>query len=129
MAEHIEDIKNPATTEVVGSKASKIDSIVNNYSGKDVEDFVAKFVEMSNDAQANDAHEKSMTLREGIATFPKAAFWSVVLSTAIIMEGFDTNLLASYTTRQVSKYTTVDTILILVNIKFRQNGKLLYPWL
>lgn len=95
MAEHIEDIKNPATTEVVGSKASKIDSIVNNYSGKDVEDFVAKFVEMSNDAQANDAHEKSMTLKEGIATFPKAAFWSVVLSTAIIMEGFDTNLLAS----------------------------------
>ena len=34
---------------------------------------------------------------KNVKTFPKACFWSVVLSSALIMEGYDTNLLASFT--------------------------------
>lgn len=33
--------------------------------------------------------EKSMTLLEGLKTYPKAVAWSVLISTCIIMEGFD----------------------------------------
>ncbi|KAF2871601.1 hypothetical protein BDV95DRAFT_628754 [Massariosphaeria phaeospora] len=43
-------------------------------------------------AAANRA-EQSMTLREGIRLYPKAIMWSVLLSTALVMEGFDTVLL------------------------------------
>jgi SP family general alpha glucoside:H+ symporter-like MFS transporter len=39
------------------------------------------------------AHEQTMSLREGFKIYPKAVGWSVVISTAIIMEGFDTILL------------------------------------
>ncbi|KAF2665207.1 alpha glucoside transporter [Microthyrium microscopicum] len=43
-------------------------------------------------AQATEK-EHSMTLREGLQLYPKACFWSVVLSTAVVMEGFDNILL------------------------------------
>lgn len=33
--------------------------------------------------------EKSMTLLQGLRTYPKAVAWSVLISTCIIMEGFD----------------------------------------
>ncbi|ODQ78826.1 hypothetical protein BABINDRAFT_183743 [Babjeviella inositovora NRRL Y-12698] len=36
-----------------------------------------------------------MPLMQGLKTFPKAALWSIVLSTAIVMEGYDTSLLSS----------------------------------
>jgi SP family general alpha glucoside:H+ symporter-like MFS transporter len=39
--------------------------------------------------------EKSMTLREAFRTYPKAVMFSVILSTAIIMEGYDVVLLAN----------------------------------
>jgi SP family general alpha glucoside:H+ symporter-like MFS transporter len=47
-----------------------------------------------------DAHrarrlEQTMTLREGIRLYPKAIAWSVLLSSAIIMEGFDIVLIAN----------------------------------
>ncbi|GFZ50428.1 Alpha-glucosides permease MPH2 [Saitozyma sp. JCM 24511] len=49
-------------------------------------------------AEARDATaaEHSMTLREGLRRYPKAIGWSVLLSTAIIMEGFDVVLLGSF---------------------------------
>ncbi|KAF2797962.1 general substrate transporter [Melanomma pulvis-pyrius CBS 109.77] len=36
-----------------------------------------------------------MTLRQGIRTYPKAILWSMAISTCLIMEGFDTILLAN----------------------------------
>lgn len=39
--------------------------------------------------------EKSMTIKEAFKTYPKAVIFSMVLSTAIIMEGYDIVLLAS----------------------------------
>lgn len=55
------------------------------------------------DAQAQTTHgankasesEQKMTLREGIRLYPKAIAWSVLLSAAIIMEGFDKVLIAN----------------------------------
>lgn len=62
----------------------------------DIDDYIKKFLDISNNAKTNDKEEKSMSLIEGLKTFPRAAAWSVVLSTAIIMEGYDTTLIASF---------------------------------
>ncbi|WRT65342.1 uncharacterized protein IL334_002285 [Kwoniella shivajii] len=40
--------------------------------------------------------EKTMTLREGLRKYPRAVLWSVLLSTAIIMEGFDVVLINNF---------------------------------
>ncbi|EMG47890.1 putative maltose permease, partial [Candida maltosa Xu316] len=61
-----------------------------------VDDYISKFLDMSNTARAEDERDKTMSLKECIKTFPKACLWSVIISTAIIMEGYDTNLLASF---------------------------------
>ncbi|KAH8690617.1 putative maltose permease [Talaromyces proteolyticus] len=37
-----------------------------------------------------------MTLLEGLKRYPKAAFWSIFISTAVIMEGYDIGLLGSF---------------------------------
>jgi MFS transporter, SP family, general alpha glucoside:H+ symporter len=48
------------------------------------------------DAAAATAAEHKMTLREGLRLYPKAICWSMLLSLAIVMEGYDTILLASF---------------------------------
>jgi len=45
-------------------------------------------------AKATEA-EHSMTLREGLRTYPRAVGWSILISTAIVMEGFDTILMSA----------------------------------
>ncbi|CAH6722835.1 maltose permease Mal31p [[Candida] jaroonii] len=92
VAEHIEDVSNPKNTEVV-EKLDKYPTDTSLEAG--VEDYISKFLEISDDAKNNDKKDKVMPLKEGLRTFPKAAIWSVVLSTALIMEGYDTNLLNS----------------------------------
>ncbi|KAK6199587.1 maltose permease [Scheffersomyces amazonensis] len=90
----VEDIKNPEQVieeplHEKGSDSSSINSLA-------VEDYVSKFLDISNEAKSNDHKEKNMSLREGFRTFPKAVMWSVILSTALIMEGYDMNLLNSF---------------------------------
>lgn len=58
-------------------------------------DVIAKFLGMSEDAQRSDIQDKEMSLLQGIKQYPMAAFWSIVLSSALIMEGYDTALLPS----------------------------------
>ena len=47
------------------------------------------------DAQHAAADEKQMSLFQAIKLYPKAVGWSVVLSSALIMEGYDLALLGS----------------------------------
>ena len=54
---------------------------------------VDRFV--ADDAAKAAKSEQSMTLMEGIRTYPKAVGWSVLLSTCIVMEGFDLVLIGS----------------------------------
>lgn len=91
--EFVEDIKHPDIMTFQSDKMSKVDD-----DSLDVEaqDYIAKFLDMSNNAKDNDNKEKTMPLKEGLKTFPKAAMWSVILSSAIIMEGYDTNLINSF---------------------------------
>lgn len=91
--ELVEDVKQPELMAVHSDKLSK----AGTHDSLDVEmqDYLAKFLDMSNNAKESDEKDKTMGLKEGLKTFPRAAFWSVVLSSAIIMEGYDTNLLNS----------------------------------
>ncbi|KZV93750.1 putative MFS alpha-glucoside transporter [Exidia glandulosa HHB12029] len=49
-----------------------------------------------NDAQKADAAEHTMTLREAFKTHKRAIFWSMALSSALIMEGYDVVVIASF---------------------------------
>ena len=49
----------------------------------------------SEEAQHAADGEKSMSLIQAIKLYPKAVGWSVVLSSALIMEGYDLALLGS----------------------------------
>ncbi|KAK1922404.1 putative MFS alpha-glucoside transporter [Papiliotrema laurentii] len=40
--------------------------------------------------------EQKMTLLEGIRLYPKAVFWSIVISTCIVMEGYDVSLVGNF---------------------------------
>ena len=40
--------------------------------------------------------EQSMTLLEGIKLYPKAICWSVLISTCIVMEGYDISLINNF---------------------------------
>ncbi|KAJ5764340.1 Maltose permease MAL61 [Penicillium manginii] len=74
MSEHQEDVRDRTTTMVVQDKDEE------NY---------ASAMETLKSAQRATEDEHSMGLREGIRKYPKAVFWSIWFSSALIMEGFD----------------------------------------
>ncbi|KAJ5973498.1 Maltose permease MAL61 [Penicillium waksmanii] len=74
MSEHQEDIRDRTTTTVVHDKDEE------NY---------ASAMETLKSAQRATEDEHAMGLREGIRKYPKAVFWSILFSSALIMEGFD----------------------------------------
>lgn len=47
-------------------------------------------------ARAAAEREQNMTLLEGIRTYPKAIFFSIVISTCIVMEGYDISLVNNF---------------------------------
>lgn len=47
-------------------------------------------------AQDTAQDEKNMTIWEAIKVSKKAILWSLVISTCVIMEGYDTNLLGNF---------------------------------
>ena len=47
-------------------------------------------------AQDTTRDEKDMTVMQAIRASKKAIFWSLIISTCVIMEGYDTNLLGNF---------------------------------
>lgn len=54
---------------------------------------VAQLVEH---AKAATDKEHNMTLLQGIRLYPKAVFWSMLISTCIVMEGYDVCLVSNF---------------------------------
>jgi SP family general alpha glucoside:H+ symporter-like MFS transporter len=54
------------------------------------------FADMALEAKCGTEKEHSMSLMQGLRLYPKAVGWSILLSTAIVMEGYDVVLLASF---------------------------------
>jgi Sugar (and other) transporter len=61
-----------------------------------VAETIPEFTDLHDEAREHAEKETSMGFMEGIKTYPNAVAWSVLLSSSIIMEGYDTNLLGSF---------------------------------
>ncbi|KAL4902066.1 hypothetical protein BDW74DRAFT_187042 [Aspergillus multicolor] len=70
-----------------------------------VEEHINNDIEKSNDdqwhtstkeAQAANAAEHSMTVRQALRAYPWAVIWSLTISMSIVMEGYDTNLIGNF---------------------------------
>jgi len=48
------------------------------------------------DAKAATDKERNMTLWQGIKLYPKAIAWSILISTCIVMEGYDISLVNNF---------------------------------
>jgi SP family general alpha glucoside:H+ symporter-like MFS transporter len=55
--------------------------------------------EISEEARAATTKEHNLPLREGLRAYKKAILWSILLSSAVIMEGYDTILVSIYPRR------------------------------
>jgi MFS transporter, SP family, general alpha glucoside:H+ symporter len=55
-----------------------------------------KHFDIIDEAKIATQNELKMSLWQGFRLYPKACFWSIVLSMAVIMEGFDAGLLGSF---------------------------------
>ena len=51
---------------------------------------------MINEAKEATDMEKAMSFTQAIKLYPKAVGWSILLSTAIVMKGYDTALLGNF---------------------------------
>ncbi|KAL3474902.1 general substrate transporter [Aspergillus californicus] len=54
---------------------------------------IAKVIE---NAKAAAAKEQKMTLLQGVRLYPKAVIWSIIISTCIVMEGYDISLVNNF---------------------------------
>jgi SP family general alpha glucoside:H+ symporter-like MFS transporter len=55
-----------------------------------------EFANLNRDAKVGAEAEKHMSITQAFKLYPKAVAWSILLSTAIVMEGYDTLLLANF---------------------------------
>jgi SP family general alpha glucoside:H+ symporter-like MFS transporter len=46
-------------------------------------------LELTRQAEASDAADRLLTVRQALAKYKKAVFWAMFLSTSLIMEGYD----------------------------------------
>jgi SP family general alpha glucoside:H+ symporter-like MFS transporter len=84
MPTHLEQVDLRETTNVVA-----IDDVA--FRRASVVD--PNFGAITDDAAKATQAEHSMTLLDGLTTYPKAVGWSILISTAVVMEGFDTILM------------------------------------
>ncbi|MAD82244.1 MAG: hypothetical protein CL912_04715 [Deltaproteobacteria bacterium] len=63
---------------------------------KDNLDHTKAMNEVIHNARNATDKEHSMTLWQGLKLYPKAVGWSVLISTCIVMEGYDLCLLSSF---------------------------------
>ena len=48
----------------------------------------------ADEVQKATTKEHNLTVRQGLRAYPKAIAWSILLSTAVVMEGYDTILVS-----------------------------------
>jgi SP family general alpha glucoside:H+ symporter-like MFS transporter len=88
------ELSNLAQTKQEGSAESKHVELV----GAQTEaagELGRELVNVAEDARLATEDEHRMTLMEAIKKYPKACLWSIVISLAVIMDGYDTALLGS----------------------------------
>jgi hypothetical protein len=71
----------------VGMESEKIVPTEQELKGFDLND--PTIIELIHRAQEGDAADRLLTIREALAKYRKAVFWALLLSTSLIMEGYD----------------------------------------
>lgn len=56
----------------------------------------APIADVFQNAKAATDKERKMTLLQGIRLYPKALAWSILISTCIVMEGYDISLISNF---------------------------------
>jgi hypothetical protein len=71
------------------------------------------------DAEAQDSYidEKELGTMAAIKAYPMAVVWSLVLSTCVIMEGYDTNLLGNFFAYRECFHPCSNDVSTMVSIK------------
>lgn len=70
---------------------------VNSQDAKEYKtDYNAEDLEVVEEANIATDKEHNLTLARGLKAYPKAIAWSILLSTAVVMEGYDTILIGSF---------------------------------
>ncbi len=93
MPETVEHLENEVQRNCAGSSHSHEEPIVHHHH---ITGQKSEFISLAQEAKEGAELEKQMSLRRALKLYPKAALWSVVLSTALVMEGYDTLLLANF---------------------------------
>lgn len=63
---------------------------------QDIDDeIITRFLGASDDVKEGEQQEKDMSFLEAMKAYPRCILWSVILSTGLIMEGYDTSLMSS----------------------------------
>lgn len=52
--------------------------------------------EVFDEAIEQTEHEKNMTLWQGLKTYPRAVFWSLIIALTIVMDGYDSSLFGAF---------------------------------
>ena len=89
----IED-NNSSVSQLDEAKADN--EHIENSAPNDVDDeIITRFLGASDEVKEGEKQEKEMGFKAAMKAYPKCAAWSVVLSSGLIMEGYDTCLLSS----------------------------------
>jgi SP family general alpha glucoside:H+ symporter-like MFS transporter len=65
----------------------KVVPTVQELAGFDLND--RTIIELIHQAQESDAADRLLTIRQALKKYKKAVFWAMILSTSLIMEGYD----------------------------------------
>lgn len=68
-------------------------SLIPNDNNEEVPDLLDEAMQ---DAKEADESERGMPLMTALKTYPKAAAWSLLVSTTLIQEGYDTAILGAF---------------------------------
>jgi MFS transporter, SP family, general alpha glucoside:H+ symporter len=82
--------------DVISSGAAVPASGLDYDSEKNAEVYDTKMDKILDFAKSATAKEQKMTLMQGIKTYPKAILWSMLISTCIVMEGYDICLINNF---------------------------------
>ncbi|OBT38526.1 hypothetical protein VE00_11038, partial [Pseudogymnoascus sp. WSF 3629] len=77
-----------------GSGVQQVETTVSIAHASDEKRITGKTLEEA--AEQGIIDEKELNVRDAIKAYPQAILWSLVFSTCVIMEGYDTNLLSNF---------------------------------
>jgi SP family general alpha glucoside:H+ symporter-like MFS transporter len=92
----IQEKVSPAPAPAPPRETTADNSVVVDSAAEDHTDAHKTHVNIVEHARSAAHKERNMTIRQGIKLYPKAIFWSVLISTCIVMEGYDISLVNNF---------------------------------